>query len=115
MTRTLCFLVMFFLAIDGFQRDSGKFPNMDKWILTENVGRRPLHGHPKQVTEYRSVYSDIARPDKSRGGYVRYTFDAEGNLVHGGTYINDTLRMEQEYRYDANGMWEKKPLVFGFG
>jgi len=84
-----------------------RYPNMDKWILPNVVDRRPLHGHPREVTEYSILEADTATPAKWRQVYSRYRFNADGDMVNRASYLSGALITTDDYQYDENGVQVK--------
>jgi len=79
---------------------------MDKWLLLGGDDRRPLGGHPREITEFTVQPGDSGKAEKRGRFYVKYGFDADGNLVSRDTYINDSLAMKSKATYDSDGMQE---------
>jgi hypothetical protein len=90
-----------------------RFPNMDKWILPDIVDKRPLHGHPRQVTQYSILPGQ--NDSAARGYYLVYRFDADGDINYKATYASGRLQSTEDYRFDENGAQSKFVMVQGKG
>src|SRR6185437_16243696 len=49
----------------------GPYRNLDRGYLTEGKIRQPLHGRPKQITEYILSRPDTAGPQARHGFFIR--------------------------------------------
>jgi len=88
----------------------GPYRNLDRGYLTEGKIRQPLHGRPKQITEYILSRPDTAGPQARHGFFVRFAYNWDGDMIYKHTYMNDTVVGSIDYRYDAGGIHDKSAV-----
>lgn len=104
MTKPFYVLAVVLLVLAGCHRKLGTYRNMNKWLIPQGNDRRPLNGHPKEVTEYSYMAMDTVDTAKRRKMYQKFGFNADGDLIKGSTYINDTLVMTSDNHFDSTGL-----------
>jgi hypothetical protein len=106
MTKHLFGLAFIVVALVGCHPALGPYRNMDKWLLLSGEDRRPLSGHPRQITEYTYKAEDTSKPGWKRVFYIKYGLNAAGDIVSRDTYMEDTVVMKSETHFDVNG-WQQ--------
>lgn len=106
MTKHLFFLAYIVVAAGGCHTTLGPYRNMDKWLLVGGEDRRPLNGHPREVTEYTYNAADTIKPEVRGVLYVKYGFNADGDIVSRDTYMEDTIVMRSATTFGVNGRQE---------
>ena len=104
MMKPLLFVAAALITFTGCHSNLGPYQNMNKWLVPLGNDRRPLNGHPKEVTEYSYMAGDTANSAKRRILYQKYGFDADGNLVKGSTVMNDTVVLTSVNTFNADGL-----------
>lgn len=96
-------LVAGMLFLGGCHHGLGTYRNMDRWMLPAGDDRRPLGGHPREITEYDMRGEDTGDVGKRGLFYVKYGFGADGDLISRDTYLHDTLVMKSAAVFNQEG------------
>src|SRR5579872_2645818 len=104
MTKRFYIAAAVLLVLAGCHRKLGPYRNMNRWLIPQENDRRPLNGHPKEVTEKTYMAADTSNPGKRRMLYQKFGFNADGDLVKGSTFVNDTLVLTSDNHFDSTGL-----------
>jgi len=111
--RERLFLLAFLPLLCACHGRIGPYQDKFKWIIFGKIERMtPLHGRPRQVTEYIMEAKDTARPETRGLFFKRYGFNAEGTMTMNYSYMNDTPVIKIDRQPDADGMQEKMTNMY---